>query len=422
MSNIWLVLRRARTTSAVLVPFLESASDDITSPTGFRAARHVRFSPPPTAPRTLFGVIRLPEAGPMSRSVVSASVTAVALVTSLLVTVSVHSSSATPYPSLSLDPSPFAQPASLALGPAKFGSPITNEQATHVIQAAWRLRENALVLRQPNVIRSVETGSQADLDAQYLEDLAHGQEPVIYSAPRPADAIDIFIPPPAMSTSYFAAAVSASPTHDPTATTDLLIMTRTRTDRTWKIAFVEGRQDTEDGIYFPGPLGIPGGWDGFDFVGNGYTGWLSQLAAYYATWKDTGHPPTHDAFVTGILTDEKGEELTDRGQDSLTDHGLARQTYTFVAPPQSEQWLIGYGGTAATCGNIVETRTEREVDGILVQKKNRSSWGAEVAPGSYKTIVTRIVFPVCVSTNDTASNSLQVFGNEDSNAGEYGLR
>jgi hypothetical protein len=351
---------------------------------------------------------------------VGAIATTLALVTALVLMLTLQNISPAPYPRLSIVNSTEKLPAALSLGPPQ-GAAISIDQAMQVTKAAWQTREQALTDRQLSVIRELETGTQEHLDAEYLKNLEYGLEPPINAAPRPANAIDVFVPPPSMYTNYFAAAINASSSTNPAAATDLVVMTRARAGRPWRISWLTGGQGSQDAMFIPQPLGVPAGYDAFDWFGNNMNTWLGKLAAYYTSWKYTGHAPVPNAFIPGFLTDQKGEELATRRQNSLTADGAARQTYAFKAPPGAEQWLLGYGGIGTMCGNITEVVTLHSVSGGFVQDPNRLNWGAGVPPGTYRSIATTFVYSVCIYNDQGDPNTFHVFGNETGVAGQQGL-
>lgn len=420
LTNLWLLVRHARKTRPGLIaPFPESTYDGRSHRPRRKDLRYQRFSVP-ERPRKLFGTFGPRIGTPLPRESVGAIATTLALVAVLVLMLTLQNIGPAPYPRLSITNSTEKLPVALSLGPPQ-GAAISIDEAMRVTQAAWRTREQALIHRQLGVIREIETGSQEHLDAEYLHDLEYGLELPIYTAPRPADAIDVFVPPPSMYTNYFAAAISASPSTNAAAVTDLLVMTRTRAGSRWRISWVTGGQEFRDSMFVPQPLSVPAGYDAFDWLGNDMNAWLGDLAAYYTSWKNTGHPPVPDAFTSGYLTDEKGEELTARHQNSLTLDGSARQTFTFKAPPDSDQWLLGYGGVGTMCGNITEVVTDHAVSGGLVQDPNRLNWGPGVPPGIYRSIATTFVYSVCVYNDLGDLNAFHVFGNENGVAGEQGF-
>lgn len=420
LANLWLLFRHSHKNRPVAAaPFSDSTHDGRSYRTRHADVRYQRFSVP-ERPRQLFGAFGPRVARPLPRETVGAIATTLALVAALVLLLTLQNIGPAPYPRLSITNSTERLPAALSLGPPQ-GAAISIDEATQVTKAAWRTREQALIGRQLGVIRELETGTQESLDSEYLKNLEYGLEPPINTAPRPADAIDVFVPPPSMYTNYFAAAVNTSPSTNPAAATDLLVMTRSRAGSPWRISWVTGSQGSQDNMLIPQPLGLPEGWDGFDWFGNDMNSWLGDLAAYYTSWKNTGHAPVPDPFVSGFLTDQKGEELSARGQGSLTDDGAARQTYTFKAPPAADQWLLGYGGTGIMCGNIAEVVTLHAVSGGLVQDSNRVNWGAGVPPGSYRSIATTFLYSVCVYTEEGDPSALYVFGNENDVVGEQGF-
>jgi hypothetical protein len=142
--------------------------------------------------------------------------------------------------------------------------------------------------------------------------------------------------------------------------------------------------------------------------------WLGELAQYYLSWKEEGTQPTGSPFAPGALTTEMGPQLKAHREGALVDGGDIRGTYRFTP---EDQWLVGFGGWPVVCGDVYETVTDTALSGTLFQAQNRNQWGADVAPGTYTSVVTVYDVEVCIFPDASA---LGVYGDPITVIGETG--
>jgi hypothetical protein len=267
------------------------------------------------------------------------------------------------------------------------------------------------------VIESVESSGARAIDQTHLEGQEYGLQPQVFAHVRPIYDLNVFIPQATRYPRWFAATVRSSRSGPPNAATDLMVLTKSTGMSPWRIAFITGSLDATNTLVVPPPYPSPSGYDVISYIGNpAPSTWLGDLASYYATWKDTGHAPRPNRFDPGSMTDQKGLELTQNRQDS-TD-GYARQTFAFVPPSSSQQWMVGFGEIALMCGNITEISTDTALGVGLNQNASRYNWGPEIAPGRYRSISENWVYPVCVYSDSAHRGKFHVFGNLDSQTSE----
>lgn len=324
-----------------------------------------------------------------------------------------------PYPVYPIDTVTHGLPSALYMLPPA-GTSVTQAQANTIAVAAWRTREIALNRYQIKVVESLEASGAKAIDQTYLEDLEYGLEPRVFSTIRPVDDLYLFVPQNSGYPMYFSAAVRSSNTGPPNSETDMMILTKSDVRSPWRISFITGSLDASDTLHLWPALASPTGYNVVTSFGNAApTTWLGELARYYAAWKDTGHAPRPDRFQPGWMTSQKGAELTNIPQGSSNSY--ARHTFTFVAPPQSQQWLVGYGGFATMCGNIVEVASDTATGGGLNQNPSRYNWGAEITPGRYHQITVNYVYPVCVWSDFAHQGMFYAGGNDDSSTTSAGI-
>ena len=325
-----------------------------------------------------------------------------------------------PYPVFPVDSVTHGLPSALYISPPA-GAILTQAQATTIAEAAWRTREIALNRYQIKEIESVEASGARAIDQTYLEDLEYGLEPRVFSTIRPVDGLYLFIPQNSGYPMYFSAAVRSSNTGPPNSETDMMILTKSDLRSPWRISFITGSLDATNTLHLWPALASPIGYDVVTSFGNSapYT-WLGDLTRYYATWKDSGHAPRPDRFEPGWMTSRKGAELTNIRQGSSNSY--ARHTFKFLTPPRSQQWLVGFGGFAAMCGNIVEEATDTATAGGLNQNPSRYNWGSEIAPGRYHQITQHYVYPVCVWSDFAHRGMFYAGGNDDSSTTSTAVR
>jgi hypothetical protein len=326
-----------------------------------------------------------------------------------------------PYPRLSVDFSQHSLSPSLTLGQAT-GPLITPTQATAVARALWTTREDALLHRQIGLIKQIETGSIAGFDLWYLEGLEYGLTPTRFTAPRPADAVTVFVPRQTTWPAYFGFSVSAVPLTRIGAATAFLVATRAGPTDSWKIAFVIGGSGSQPNFVIPPPNADAQGYDAVPTaLGQPAGTWFGQLTNYYATWKDTGKAPSPAAFAPGVLTTQQGQQMASRPQGYVSDDGVASSTYRYSGPSSAHQWSIGIAGVPMVCGDISESVTYLPREGGLLHPADRYGWGPQVAPGDYQSVVIGYDFSVCVFPSYSGPYPLGVIGNVGNQISSFGV-
>jgi len=331
-----------------------------------------------------------------------------------------HSGSGTtkvtpPYPRLRVEAEPHHLPPALTLGNTETPL-VTPAQAAAVMKALWSAREDGLVHRNLGVIRQIDTMALAGYDEEYLHNLQYGLEKTIFVAPRPVINVVVFVARQSSWPVYFAAEVACQPGATSGRATDLLLATRASSHTTWHLALEIGNDNSQLTQTLPSPETDSSGFDvATSPAPKGPTrDWLSELAQYYASWKNVGSQPAGSPFAPGALTTEMGPQLAAHPQGALVDGGGIQGTYRF-AP--EDQWLVGFGGWPVVCGDVYETVTDTALSGTLYQARSRYQWGPDVSPGAYHSVDTVYDVEVCIFPD---GSSLGVYGDPITDIGETG--
>ncbi len=144
------------------------------------------------------------------------------------------------------------------------------------------------------------------------------------------------------------------------------------------------------------------------------------LAAYWQSFKDTGHAPVGTPFLTGSDSSAFGDYLAESPQETKLP-GHSQVTFAYSADPSRDgiwSFPVRPGDDLVTCSTVQVVATYRP-DGAastIVQGQDRF-FGAGLAPGRYTKIEETTVHESCILT---ASNGLAVFGTEGYDTSDVG--
>ena len=133
--------------------------------------------------------------------------------------------------------------------------------------------------------------------------------------------------------------------------------------------------------------------------------YLPRLAAYWQSWKTTGHAPQNSMFTDDGGTSGFGAQIAQSPQDQY-------DQYDFHVDPNYPQWVFsGSSGQAMVCGTIVDTSKNMANPGALIQNANRTNWGMQLPQGAYYSIFTQTIHQTCVLSS---GNKFDAYGTEGS--------
>jgi hypothetical protein len=133
------------------------------------------------------------------------------------------------------------------------------------------------------------------------------------------------------------------------------------------------------------------------------TQYLPMLAAYWQSWKTTGHVPANSVFVYDGGTSGFGAQIAESPEDQY-DH------YDFHVDPKYPQWVFsGASGQAMVCGTVVDTSKNMANPGALIQNARRTNWGMQLPQGAYYSITSQTIHQTCVLPNGP---KLDAYGTE----------
>lgn len=131
--------------------------------------------------------------------------------------------------------------------------------------------------------------------------------------------------------------------------------------------------------------------------------YLPTLAAYWQSWKTTGHAPTSSLFVDDGGTSGFGAQIAQSPQDQY-------DQYDFHVDPSESQWVFSSAeGEPLVCGTIVDTSKNMANPGALIQNASRTNWGMQLPQGGYYSITSEFIHQTCVLPS---GNKLDAYGTE----------
>jgi hypothetical protein len=272
------------------------------------------------------------------------------------------------------------------------GAVVTPDSAQAVASAIWGRRAIALAARDTAALRTFETGSALAVDSDRCSCGA-----VNFGAAR---AIAVSVPRGQAYPAHFLAEVRSTLNHDQWLA--LLVITRASADQPWRVAFQGGFTPAQPHI---APRNDP---DGYAAAVDPAVNAIAQeqpvaLATYWQGWKNHGAAPTQPATTwrSGPMTDGYGRHIAGVGlqgevnqQNGLVGHyryqALAGAAYVF--PIEADALFV--------CAPVQRQAQWTAADGSrsVVQNPNRSNWGADVAPGRYRSMLQDDIASPCIVT------------------------
>jgi hypothetical protein len=301
---------------------------------------------------------------------------------------------------------------------------VTPSQAREVTVSMWQLWEDALIARNTTALTEL-TPPGVLLTGELYNCAWPSGGCVAETSPRPVNAVTTIVPAQHSYPIDFLAEVSTTQDISDLNSgqaqwvpwVELQVLTKANASAPWQLSFDTGYDGTNNQLppllpfdlqpepasssssqptsgatlYNPPPTNSPS---------TPSSTFLSLLAQYYQSFKDTGNPPTNDRFAVGGAADGYGSQLAENRQGNIALG--SRNGYDFSADPGAGEWeFSGAGGLPIECGTVLDTSTNTPVGGpVLLQNTDRTNWGMALAPGAYSKVITTTTHPTCVDDVD----------------------
>jgi hypothetical protein len=284
--------------------------------------------------------------------------------------------------------------------PATPGVTIDPALAQRIVDTLWPVREAALAGDDPENLTAFETGTALQGDSAEMAAYACGCN----LQPRPLAVRNLFVPKQSSYPAWFVSEVTTAPTKGLPADVSFMVFTRTSLAAHWMLTL-----ETEYSF-----LGAGGAWvyatpesmvGGFDLASPPHNELPADLGAYYQYWANAGVAPPTSPFATGPFTTSIGQAQVKEDEGLAAMGEIHRVTYS-VDVAQDGDWTVAANnvrtepsyGWALSCGTVRYEAVTTLADGAapILQPADRSTWGATLLPGQYKSITqwasTRPVF------------------------------
>jgi hypothetical protein len=286
---------------------------------------------------------------------------------------------------------------------------ITPAQAREVVSAWWPLRLDALATDDLTLAHALEGGPAMQHDDFVSRSnrgyAAAGQptQPGVRMALSPIQTLSVAVPRQGSLPAQFLAMVTtttgATSGAPGTVLQDLLVFARPRVEEPWRAMFEIAYQGSP-----LSPLLVPDSGPPADrfAVPARRPSWLDPakipglLAAYWQSWRDTGHPPASSPFADGVDTTQRGQLLA--GEHSRIRGFGIEDHERFAVDSNDAVWQFSAIFVSNLyCFTIRGTDDERPSSpgGLLRQPASRLSYGGALPPGLYSRIVTERAWETC---------------------------
>jgi hypothetical protein len=262
--------------------------------------------------------------------------------------------------------------------------------AQRIVDTMWPVREAALASNDPENLASFETGSALQGDSAEIAAYACG----CTLQPRPLAVRNLFVPKQDAYPAWFLSEVTTAPTKGLPADVAFMVFTRTSLAAHWMLTL-----ETE----YPF-AGGSGAWvyatpesmvGGFDLASPPHNELPADLGAYYQYWANTGVAPPTSPFATGPFTTSIGQAQAREDEGLAAQGDVHRITYSVDVATDGD-WTVAANndraepsyGWALSCGTVRFEAVTTLAPGAapILQPADRSTWGATLASGQYKSI------------------------------------
>ncbi len=190
---------------------------------------------------------------------------------------------------------------------------------------------------------------------------------------------------------------------------ELQILTKASAQASWKLSFDTGYDGVNGGqpSFLPfaetpaGPTLPGGGQDLYNLPPQRpppvpTSRFLPLLAAYYQSYKDTGHAPPRSLILPDGSSDGAGQRLALARQDSV--YLGSRSHYQLTADPGAGEWEFAVTGSAQmVCGSIRDTDTTTALPGgLMYQNPQEANYGVPLPTGNYLQLVRLTEHETCI--------------------------
>lgn len=268
---------------------------------------------------------------------------------------------------------------------------VTPASARAVTAAIWTLRRRAIALEDGNQLSTFETGSALAVDAD--RGCGCGHEDRFGAATNTSVGVGHSSDFPAWFYAQTRTTLNDSPWDS------LLVFTRTARDKPWRLAFAGGGE----------PLGGPESLIPVSVGADGYTRptpaavlrradhFAPALAGYWQAAKDGTRPPVDPSWLSSTLTDTWAQHLRLNPQGKVhSNNGLVGYYRYFAAPVAGPFVVLFDDGQYLACASIIgQTTFVAPEGGRVTQPVDRTNWGPDVPPGSYRAITSVDEYTPC---------------------------
>jgi hypothetical protein len=283
---------------------------------------------------------------------------------------------------------------------------ITPAGAERVLEETWRVREQALVNCDLPTLRALDTGSAR------IGDLARAPCACLARVAAPYTESRVFVPRQVEYPAYFVTLAQTKTVHGETWV-EVMAFTRRSAKTSWQVNLSTGFLPKPELSDWPQPIADAAGYatSPDESTRSTAAAMPSQLAAYFQAAKDTGHMPVNP-FKPGARTTDIASKIAKHRQDTVQRNGL-RGHVSFTVSAQDPSFLVRVGDQQAMACAVVRVRSVyTEYHGKYpYQTTDRLNWGAELAPGKYRSVTLAAVMQTCFMIQ-TAGGPAAVLGGE----------
>jgi len=268
---------------------------------------------------------------------------------------------------------------------------VTLAEAEAVFEAMWPLRDEALALRDADVVRAIQTGPALEVD---LARMRYGHPPNRGGASVGGlDDFKVFVPSQYEWPIYFMAQALTTSADHPFL--EVMIFVRASPSSPWKVAFDTGISAGNG--YTPRLMAAFIDGEGYNVVPEvnwtDPTAVAGALGGYWQSWVEHGHPSTGPIrFAEGFWTNGYGAEIAHR-QGQRRENGLIGYDERGFVPSPDEIWTFGINDKQVACFPLRERLTWMGAH----QDGQRRKWGPDLEPGNYRSVTAEKVRQLCTS-------------------------
>jgi hypothetical protein len=277
--------------------------------------------------------------------------------------------------------------------PAAAGAPvITPDRARVLLAAFWPVREQALSDCDLATLNRIDAGSARD------GDVARARCGCLIRSPTTGiDESEVFVP---RQTTYPASFVAQVRTEETSGTSwaEAMVFTRAAPAAPWQLSLATGYAADPDKLVVLGsPLTDA---EGYAKVPDAATRAAAEraapaLAAFWQESRDSGTVPA-SSFAPSPWTTSVPARMADHPQDLPQANGLVGHFRYSVDQGDPMVHVLSDGSDLACRAIRTEQTYTAGPDGALpYQSLDRKNWGAELAPGSYRSITLHGVSQTC---------------------------